>query len=201
MAFRFRHLLGPAGHFRPAGEGKAVRSQLVSVDGRRIPAGKDFDPATGQDQGSQLLLLNEQPGPGAGRAAPRGQCRVSTWKTSPTPRALPAVHHQHAPAGSQPQATASPPGGHAGGPKPVRERAHHLHAYRLDQPGKVAIDAARDLVRPSTAASTCRPAARLSTKVKNAQEAHEAIRPAGHPFDLPDSLRSRARPRQFRCTT
>ena len=36
------------------------------------------------------------------------------------------------------------------------------------------------------------------TKVKNAQEAHEAIRPAGHPFDLPEALRGRLSPDEFR---
>ena len=37
--------------------------------------------------------------------------------------------------------------------------------------------------------------ARVFTKtVKGAQEAHEAIRPAGHPFDFPDSLRGRLSP-------
>ncbi len=36
------------------------------------------------------------------------------------------------------------------------------------------------------------------TKVKNAQEAHEAIRPAGHPFALPESLRAELPPDQFR---
>ena len=36
------------------------------------------------------------------------------------------------------------------------------------------------------------------TKVKNAQEAHEAIRPAGHPFELPEQLRSELSPDEFR---
>ena len=36
------------------------------------------------------------------------------------------------------------------------------------------------------------------TKVKNAQEAHEAIRPAGHPFELPESLRGELTPDEFR---
>ena len=34
--------------------------------------------------------------------------------------------------------------------------------------------------------------------MKNAQEAHEAIRPAGHPFDFPDALRNELSPDQFR---
>ncbi|MBL9123591.1 MAG: DNA topoisomerase I, partial [Planctomycetaceae bacterium] len=36
------------------------------------------------------------------------------------------------------------------------------------------------------------------TKVKNAQEAHEAIRPAGHPFTLPDELRSQLSDEEFK---
>ena len=45
------------------------------------------------------------------------------------------------------------------------------------------------------------PARLYQTKVKNAQEAHEAIRPAGHPFDLPESLRSSLSADAFRCST
>src|SRR6185503_6432466 len=36
------------------------------------------------------------------------------------------------------------------------------------------------------------------SRVKNAQEAHEAIRPAGHPFELPEALRDRLKPDEFR---
>ena len=37
-----------------------------------------------------------------------------------------------------------------------------------------------------------------TSKVKNAQEAHEAIRPAGHPFRLPESLRRELENDEFR---
>ena len=64
---------------------------------------------------------------------------------------------------------------------------------------KVAVDAARELVgeeygkdylpeEPRTYRST----------VRNAQEAHEAIRPAGNPFRLPDSLKGELAPDQFK---
>ena len=49
--------------------------------------------------------------------------------------ALSAVHHQHAAAGGEPQVRLHGPAHDAGGPEPVRERPHHLHANRLDQPG------------------------------------------------------------------
>jgi len=49
-----------------------------------------------------------------------------------------------------------------------------------------AIDAARTQAGSSTARSTSTPSARQYTrKVKNAQEAHEAIRPAGRPSPPP----------------
>ncbi|MEC9117557.1 MAG: DNA topoisomerase, partial [Planctomycetota bacterium] len=64
---------------------------------------------------------------------------------------------------------------------------------------KIAVDAARELVgeeygkdylpeEPRTYRST----------VRNAQEAHEAIRPAGNPFRLPDSLKGELAPDQFK---
>ncbi len=64
---------------------------------------------------------------------------------------------------------------------------------------KVAVDAARNLVRSQYGENFLHQAERTySTKVKNAQEAHEAIRPAGHPFQLPESLRGELNPDQFR---
>ena len=72
-------------------------------------------------------------------------------------------------------------------PAAVRERLHHLHAYRLDHavgvgdqtppaPGPRAVRRRR----------TCpRPPRQYTRKVKNAQEAHEAIRPAGETFRTP----------------
>ena len=55
---------------------------------------------------------------------------------------------------------------------------------------QVAVEAARDLVESEYGRAYLPDKPRAYTsKVKNAQEAHEAIRPAGHPFRLPDSLR------------
>ncbi len=49
------------------------------------------------------------------------------------------------------------------------------------------------------AASICPTEPRVyQTKVKNAQEAHEAIRPAGHPFAFPEALRSQLNTDEFR---
>jgi DNA topoisomerase-1 len=64
---------------------------------------------------------------------------------------------------------------------------------------KEAVNAARDLVRSQYGESFLYASERTyATKVKNAQEAHEAIRPAGHPFRLPESLRDELSYDQFR---
>jgi DNA topoisomerase-1 len=55
----------------------------------------------------------------------------------------------------------------------------------------VAVDDARGLVERTYGREYVPDSPRLyRSSVKNAQEAHEAIRPAGHPFELPDAMRS-----------
>ncbi len=62
-----------------------------------------------------------------------------------------------------------------------------------------AVQAARDLVQQQYGDAFLHPTPRVyASKVKNAQEAHEAIRPAGHPFQLPETLRGELDHDQFR---
>ncbi len=64
---------------------------------------------------------------------------------------------------------------------------------------QVAVEAARDLVESEYGRAYLPDKPRTYTsKVKNAQEAHEAIRPAGHPFRLPESLRGELENDEFR---
>src|SRR5262245_2325932 len=64
-------------------EGKEFTAELVSVDGRRVPAGKDFDPATGKLKDSGLLLLDEA---GAKALAERlGSAKFSVTKLEDKP--------------------------------------------------------------------------------------------------------------------
>jgi DNA topoisomerase-1 len=77
----------------------------------------------------------------------------------------------------------------------------HITYMRTDSTNlaSVAIDAARDLVADQYGKQYLPDQPRLyKSKVKNAQEAHEAIRPAGHPFALPESLRKELNDDQFR---
>jgi DNA topoisomerase-1 len=64
---------------------------------------------------------------------------------------------------------------------------------------RVAVDAARELIASQYGPEFLPAAAREHTnKVRNAQEAHEAIRPAGHPFDFPDALRGELSDDEYR---
>ena len=77
----------------------------------------------------------------------------------------------------------------------------HITYMRTDSTtlATVAIEAARQLVASQYGKEYLPAAPRLyQTKVKNAQEAHEAIRPAGHRFDFPESLRGRLSPDEFK---
>ncbi len=118
-------------------DGQSFDAGLVSVDQRKVPSGKDFDPATGRLKDAGLLLLDEG---GAGQLVERlGASEVprhGARRQAVHHQALRAVYDQHAPAGSQPQARLHGQADDAGRPKPVRKRPHHLHAYRFDQPGQ-----------------------------------------------------------------
>ncbi|MCA9267147.1 MAG: DNA topoisomerase I, partial [Planctomycetales bacterium] len=77
----------------------------------------------------------------------------------------------------------------------------HITYMRTDSTNlaEVAVEAARNLVRteygPEYLPATPRT---YRSKVKNAQEAHEAIRPAGHPFERPGALKNSLSSEEFR---
>src|SRR5687768_4678272 len=126
-----RGLLGPQG---PAG---AQESGVRCRPGR--PQGRPDRHRQGLRRKDRQTHRRQQGGP-AGRAGRRGPAGPAVQKAlagrlqrgkagySPARRTL---HYLDASAGSQPQASALRPGHHAGGPEPVRERLHHLHAHRL----------------------------------------------------------------------
>ena len=137
MAFRSATYWDLVGHVRTGGE--TFDAQLVSVDGRKIPAGRTSIPATGQlkDAGSLLIMDEQQAADLGGEAPARGRHRVARvgrqalYDGSPI-RPLPPARCSRRPTAN----TASPRGGRWMWRKPLRERAHHLHAHRLDEPGQ-----------------------------------------------------------------
>ncbi len=179
---------------------QAFQAELVSVDGRKIPSGKDFDAATGKIKDPSLLLLDEA---GAAVLVERlGNAKFTVtalddkpFTTKPYPPFTTSTLQQEAnrklgfTARRTMQAAQS-----------LYENGHITY-MRTDSTNlaKVAVDAARDLVRSQYGGEYLPDQPRTyQTKVKNAQEAHEAIRPAGHPFALPESLRNELNADEFK---
>jgi DNA topoisomerase-1 len=183
-----------------AGDGKEFEAELVSVSGRKIPSGKDFDPATGKIKDPQLLLLNEQQARELAERLMKGQFRVTNIEERPYTRKPPEPFTT-----STLQQEANRKLGF--GARRTMDIAQslyetgHITYMRTDSTNlaQVAIDAARDLVRTEYGTEFLPESPRVyRSKVKNAQEAHEAIRPAGHPFELPAALKEQLGYDQFR---
>ncbi len=171
---------------------RRLPATLVSVGGRRVPSGKDFDPATGQIKDKNLLLLD----------GPAAQALVDRLRTTQ----FRVTQIEHKPFTERPKApfTTSTLQQEANRKFGFTARRTMDAAQRLYENGyitymrtdsttlaQVAVDAARDLVQGEYGQKYLSPEPRqYQSKVKNAQEAHEAIRPAGHPFKKPQELKS-----------
>ncbi|HEV2972094.1 MAG TPA: type I DNA topoisomerase [Pirellulales bacterium] len=199
MAFHEAAYWDLLGLFANAG-GQEFQAEMVSVGGRKIPEGKDFDPATGKLKNEELLLLDSR---GANELAERlrqASFRVAKiddkpYTSKPYPPFTTSTLQQEAnrklgfTARRTMQAAQS-----------LYENGHITY-MRTDSTNlaKVAIDAARDLVAEQYGREYLPDSPRVyQTKVKNAQEAHEAIRPAGHPFDFPEQLRGQLGSDEFK---
>ena len=98
------------------------------------PPASDFDPATGRVTG-EVVHLDEAGARGLAARLEGRQVTVSRVDEKPYRRRPYApVHDLDAADGRRPQARLVLGADHAGGAAAVRERPHHLHAYRLDEP-------------------------------------------------------------------
>jgi DNA topoisomerase-1 len=180
--------------------GEEFQATLVSVDGQRIPAGKDFDPATGKLKESGFLLLDQRQAEELLQRLRKATFRVASledkpYTSKPYPPFTTSTLQQEAnrKLGFTARRTMQVAQG-------LYENGHITY-MRTDSTNlaSVAVEAARDLVATQYGRDYLPPSGRTyQTKVKNAQEAHEAIRPAGHPFDFPESLRGELSPDAFR---
>ncbi len=175
-------------------------AELVMVDGKRLPTGRDFD-AQGQIKDPSLLWLRSQEE--IERLLERlrqAQYHVASIDEKPYSKSPP------------PPFTTST----------LQQEAHRklgftakrtmLVAQNLYEKGyitymrtdsthlaDVAVEAARELISELYGADYLPPESRVyRSQVKNAQEAHEAIRPAGHPFQRPEGLRGELSEDEFR---
>jgi DNA topoisomerase-1 len=182
------------------GTGESFQAELMSVDGRRIPASRDFDPSSGALKDNGLMLMDQRQADELAERIRRGQAQVAAIEDKPyTTRPYPPFTTS-----TLQQEANRKYGFTARHTMQIAQSLYengHITYMRTDSTNlaSVAIAAARDLVASQYGREYLPAEPRLyQTKVKNAQEAHEAIRPAGHPFDVPETLRSRLSADEFR---
>ena len=179
--------------------GEKLEATLQSVDGRKIPNGKDFDSTTGKLKKPELLQLSEQESTDLATRLKSADFSVTKVEVKPfTERPRPPFttstlqQEANRKLGFTAQRTMS-----------AAQRLYengYITYMRTDSMtlSKEATNASRELVRSEYGSQFLHPDVRVyKGKVKNAQEAHEAIRPAGTPFRLPGTLRGELDSDQF----
>jgi DNA topoisomerase-1 len=189
----------------PARAGEAFEATLIALDGKRLVSGKDFDDATGAlaaDKADRppLVHLDE-----AGAQALVQRLEQAQWSVARVERR---------PYTTQPPApfTTSTLQQEANRKLGTSSRDTMRLAQGLYERGYItymrtdsttlseqALAAARSQIGALYGADYLPPQARQYTaRVKNAQEAHEAIRPAGEAFRTPDAVRRELEPREWK---
>ncbi|MEM1225185.1 MAG: type I DNA topoisomerase [Planctomycetota bacterium] len=182
------------------GDGDSLPATLQSVGGRKIPSGKDFNPDTGKLTNDQLLQLDE-----AAAMELRAKLENESFHVTKV-EVKPFVERPRAPfTTSTLQQEANRKLGFTA--RRCMQAAQRLYEngyityMRTDSTtlSKEAVDAARSLVQSEYGEKFLHSSIReYKGKVKNAQEAHEAIRPAGTPFRVPAAVQGELDRDQFR---
>ncbi|MFC4455630.1 type I DNA topoisomerase [Deinococcus sonorensis] len=173
--------------------GAQFPARLTELEGRRLALGRDFDPLTGRlKPGSEVALLDEPQARALAEALTGSALTVTSAEEKPyTQRPYPPFIT------STLQQEGSRKLGF--GAQRTMRAAQKLYEggyityMRTDSPSlsAEAMTAARSQVKAMYGDAYLSPQPRVySSKSKNAQEAHEAIRPAGNSFRTPDSLRA-----------
>ncbi len=180
--------------------GQTLEAPLASVSGKKIPAGKDFDSATGKLKNPDLMLLDGPAARGLAERIRSGQFRVTAVEDKPyTTRPYPPFTTS-----TLQQEANRKLGFTARRAMQVAQGLYengHITYMRTDSTNlaTVAVDDARGLVERNYGKDYLPAEPRIyKSKVKNAQEAHEAIRPAGHPFELPEAMKTQLNTDEFR---
>src|SRR3954465_15644273 len=177
------------GTFRKEGDAEALVATLVSLDGKRLATGRDFDPDTGQLR-ADVVHVDE------------ASARSLVERLTDAPFSVRLVEDK--PYTRKPYAPFMTSTLQQEGGRKLRFSAQRVMqtAQRLYENGYItymrtdstnlsetAVQAARqqarDLYGPEYVPDAPR---RYAGKVKNAQEAHEAIRPSGDVFRTPGEL-------------
>ena len=181
-------------------DGQAFQAVLISVDGKKIPAGKDFDTTTGKLKSDGFLQMSEADAARLIEKIRSGKFQIASTDDKPyTSKPYPPFTTS-----TLQQEANRKLGFTARRTMQVAQSLYengHITYMRTDSTNlaATAIEAARKLVAENYGDEYLPASPRVyQTKVKNAQEAHEAIRPAGHPFDFPEALRAELNPDEFR---
>lgn len=169
-------------------------AELTHIGGKRVASGKDFLPETGKlDRKSDVVHLDEQ------RAL---ELKESLAVSTPTVKSVEEKPYTTRPYPPFTTSTLQQEGSRKLGyaARRTMQVAQLLYEngiityMRTDSTtlSQEALDAARGLIVKEFGKDFLHPEPRIyKTKVKNAQEAHEAIRPAGTQFASPQSVRER----------
>lgn len=173
-------------------EEKSFDATLIRVDGKRIATGKDFDPNTGNLKNDKVLLLSKAQADALVKELDKGEFTVSEIEEK--------VKNSH----PKPPFTTSTLQQEAARKLRSSARKTMRTAQQLYEQGFITymrtdstvlseegLNGARNeiLSRFGKEYLPDQPRA-YATKVKNAQEAHEAIRPAGVTFSSVDTVRN-----------
>ena len=170
-------------------EGSSFTARLISVDDRRIATGKDFD-ESGRVKKENILVMDESGARGLAQRLESVDFAVTRTEEKP---------YKRSPAAPFITSTLQQEAGRKLGFTSKRTMAA---AQRLYENGYITYMRTDSITLSAEAISAARTlAARLygddyvpdkpraySRKVRNAQEAHEAIRPAGESFRMPDQV-------------
>ena len=189
------------GSFIASKTSKPFQAGLASVGNRKIPSGKDFDSSTGKlSDPDACLLLDEIAAVALAERLKKCPAVVKSVEEKPY------TERPYAPfTTSTLQQEANRKLGFTA--RTTMSLAQNLYEngyityMRTDSTNLSgeAIKAARNHIQREYGKEYLPDSPRIyKTNVKNAQEAHEAIRPAGSTFELPESLRGQLTADQFR---
>jgi DNA topoisomerase-1 len=192
MAFRAASYWDLSGTFAPAGPSdSSFPGTLVALDGRRLATGRDFEATTGQlAAGADVALLDEAAARALAERVRDAEFRVASVETrsqTERPRAPFTTSTLQQEAGRKLGFSASRTMSIA---QKLYENGFitYMRTDSTNLSGQ-AVDAARRQIGRLYGAEYLPDAPRqYKGKVKNAQEAHEAIRPAGDDMRLPDDV-------------
>ncbi len=192
MAFRAGTYWGLDASMAPTEpDSQAFKSSLATVEGRRLASGRDFDPATGAIKaGTDVLLLDEDGARTLAAQLTGGSATVSSVEEKPYTRK------------PYPPFMTSTMQQEAGRKLGFNSERTMRTAQRLYENGFITYMRTDSTTLSATAQEAARAQARelygaeyvpatprqYTRKVKNAQEAHEAIRPAGETFRTPGQV-------------